>query len=60
MRYRTLFDSIDEGFAVIEMFFDKKDQTVDYAFLDVNPNFAEAFWITRRGWEAGAGTYSEF
>ncbi len=39
-RYRTLFDSIDEGFCVIEMIFDERGHPVDYRFLEVNPTFA--------------------
>ena len=39
-RYRTLFDSIDEGFCVIEMIFDERNHPVDYRFLEVNPTFA--------------------
>jgi len=38
-RYRSLFNSIDEGFCVIEMIFDKKGKPVDYRFLEVNPSF---------------------
>ena len=38
-RYRTLFNSIDEGFGVIEMIFDQHQQPVDYRFLEVNPTF---------------------
>ena len=38
-RYRTLFNSIDEGFGVIEMIFDAHDKPVDYRFLEVNPTF---------------------
>jgi PAS domain S-box-containing protein len=38
-RYRTLFNSIDEGFCVIEMLFDEKNKPVDYRFLEVNPSF---------------------
>ena len=38
-RYRTLFGSIDEGFCVIEMLFDEKQQPIDYRFLEVNPAF---------------------
>jgi PAS domain S-box-containing protein len=38
-RYRTLFDSIDEGFCVIEVIFDKDLKPVDYRFLEVNPAF---------------------
>jgi PAS domain S-box-containing protein len=40
-QYRTLFNSIDEGFCVIEMLFDKNDKPVDFQFLEVNPSFAQ-------------------
>lgn len=38
-RYRTLFDSIDEGFCLLEMFFDADGKPSDYRFLEVNPVF---------------------
>ena len=38
-RYRTLFNSIDEGFCIIEMIFDEQKKPVDYRFLEVNPSF---------------------
>jgi signal transduction histidine kinase/ActR/RegA family two-component response regulator len=38
-RYRSLFESIDEGFCVIEMLFDEKQRPVDYLFHEVNPAF---------------------
>ena len=38
-RYRTLFESIDEGFCIIEMIFDAAGQPVDYRFLETNPAF---------------------
>jgi len=38
-RYRTLFNSIDEGFCVFEMIYDAAGQPVDYRFLEVNPAF---------------------
>jgi len=38
-RYRTLFESMDEGFCVIEMIFDQDDQPIDYLFLETNPAF---------------------
>jgi PAS domain S-box-containing protein len=38
-KYRTLFDSIDEGFCTIEVLFDEKDHPIDYRFLEVNPSF---------------------
>jgi PAS domain S-box-containing protein len=38
-RYRTLFDSMDEGFCVIELIFDQNDKAMDYQFIEVNPAF---------------------
>ena len=38
-RYRTLFNSIDEGFCVIEVLFDEAGDPVDYRFVEVNPSF---------------------
>lgn len=38
-RYRTLFDSIDEGFCIIQMIFDQNENPVDYRFLETNPSF---------------------
>jgi PAS domain S-box-containing protein len=40
-RYRTLFESIDEGFCVIEMLFDENDTPIDYRFLETNPAFGK-------------------
>ena len=36
-KYRTLFDSIDEGFCICEMLFDESGQPSDYRFLEANP-----------------------
>jgi PAS domain S-box-containing protein len=38
-KYRALFDSIDEGFCVIEVLFDDADHALDYRFLEVNRAF---------------------
>jgi PAS domain S-box-containing protein len=38
-KYRTLFDSIDEGFCIIEMVFDDDGRPADYRFLEVNDSF---------------------
>jgi PAS domain S-box-containing protein len=46
-RYRTLFDSIDEGFCVIEMRYDRRGRPNDYAFLEVNPSFERQTGIRR-------------
>ena len=38
-RYRTLFESMDQGFAIIEMLFDEAGVAVDYTFLEMNAMF---------------------
>jgi len=38
-RYRTLFESMDEGFCVVEILFDENDRPVDYRFVNSNPAF---------------------
>ncbi|MFL6634879.1 MAG: PAS domain S-box protein [Massilia sp.] len=38
-KYRSLFDSIDEAFALIEMIHDEAGNWVDYRFLEVNRAF---------------------
>jgi len=38
-KYRTLFNSIDEGFCVIEVLFDDNDRPLDYRFLEMNQAF---------------------
>lgn len=38
-RYQVLFNSIDEGFTIIEVIFDHENRPVDYRFLEVNPVF---------------------
>jgi PAS domain S-box-containing protein len=37
--YRTLFESIDEGFCIIKIIFDAQERPVDYRFMQVNPAF---------------------
>ena len=38
-QYRTLFDSMDEGYCIIEMIFDEHEKPIDWRFLEVNPSF---------------------
>lgn len=40
-RYRTLFESIDEGFCIIQMIFDDDGRPCDYRFCEVNPMFEQ-------------------
>ncbi len=38
-RFRNLFNSLIEGFCIIEMVFDADGRPVDYRFLEINPSF---------------------
>ncbi|HKP70256.1 MAG TPA: PAS domain S-box protein [Pyrinomonadaceae bacterium] len=38
-KYRTLFESMDEGYCIIEVIFDNEDRPVDYRFVEVNSAF---------------------
>ena len=35
-KYRSLFESIDEGVATIEVYFDEEDKAIDYKILEIN------------------------
>jgi PAS domain S-box-containing protein len=45
-RYRTLFESIDEGFCIIEVIFDGGGKAIDYRFLATNPAFDRQTGLT--------------
>ncbi len=38
-KYNTLFTSIDQGFCIITLKYDKDDRPVDYRFIEVSPSF---------------------
>ncbi len=38
-KYRTLFDSMDEGYCVIEILFDEQGRANDWRFVETNPAF---------------------
>ncbi|RYY02333.1 MAG: PAS domain S-box protein [Gammaproteobacteria bacterium] len=38
-RYRTLFESVDQGYCVIDLVFNSARQTIDYKFIEVNPAY---------------------
>ena len=40
-RYRTLFESIDEGFCVIEKVGDEAGEKLDFLYVEANPAFAD-------------------
>jgi PAS domain S-box-containing protein len=48
-KYRSLFDSIDAGFCVIEVIFDDEHEPIDFRFLEVNPAFEEQTGIHHAG-----------
>jgi PAS domain S-box-containing protein len=45
-KYQTLFDSIDEGFCVIDVLFDDANNAFDYRFLEVNRVFEKQTGIS--------------
>ena len=46
-RYHSLFESIEEGFALAELVRDEEGRAVDYRYLDVNPVFERELKVTR-------------
>ncbi|HVF16953.1 MAG TPA: ATP-binding protein [Steroidobacteraceae bacterium] len=38
-RYRSLFESMDEGFCILHLIFDQRGKPIDYRFLETNPSF---------------------
>lgn len=40
-KYRSLFETMDQGFCILEMIFDESGQPLDYRFLEINPLFEE-------------------
>ena len=45
-RYRTVFDSIDEGLCVIDMLYDADGKPCDYLFIEANPAFVKHTGLT--------------
>lgn len=45
-RYRTLFNSIDEGYCIIDMIFDAQDHPVDYRFIEISQSFEAQTGLT--------------
>ena len=44
--YRTLFNSIDEGFFIAEIIFDVNEKPIDWRYLQVNPAFKKQTGLT--------------
>ena len=48
-RFRTIFETIETAFALVEVRFDAADQPVDYRFLEINPAFERQTGVNLRG-----------
>ena len=46
-RYHTLFNTMNEGFALFEIIYNEKSLPADYRFLDINPAFERLTGINR-------------
>ena len=46
-KYRTLFDSIDEGFTTLEVLFDEQGRPVDVIHLEMNPAYGKHIGASR-------------
>ncbi|MBD1914723.1 MULTISPECIES: PAS domain S-box protein [Cyanophyceae] len=38
-KYRSLFNSMDEGFCILQLIFDEQDRPIDYRYIETNPVF---------------------
>ncbi|MBC7535340.1 MAG: PAS domain S-box protein, partial [Ferruginibacter sp.] len=45
-KYRSLFNSIDEGVSTIEIIFDENEKAIDFRFLESNPAMTKATGLT--------------
>ncbi len=45
-RYKLLFDSMNEGFCILNVLYDKKDEPVDYRLIEANPAFEKLTGLT--------------
>jgi PAS domain S-box-containing protein len=48
-RYRTLFNSIDEGFCIIELIYDGGNLPVDWIYLEASPTFERQMGVNPVG-----------
>ena len=48
-RFRTLLDTMESAFAIVEVKFDEDDNPVDYRFLEANPGFEQQAGVNLRG-----------
>ncbi|HSU22477.1 MAG TPA: PAS domain S-box protein [Variovorax sp.] len=48
-RFRTLLETIETAFAIVEVTFDADDRAVDYRFIEANPAFERQAGVNLRG-----------
>lgn len=48
-RFRTIVETIETAFAIVEVKFDEADRPVDYRFIEVNPAFEREAGVNLRG-----------
>ena len=48
-RFRTILETIESAFAIVQVEFDKLDQPTDYLFVEVNPAFERQAGVDLRG-----------
>jgi len=60
-KYRTLFNSMDEGYYLLEVLFDERGEATDVLFLDANPAAIRLSGSDRRGKRLReVGTYEAY
>jgi signal transduction histidine kinase/ActR/RegA family two-component response regulator len=45
-KYRALFESMDQGYCIIELIFDAEQRPFDYRFIEVNPAYEKQAGLT--------------
>ena len=48
-RFRTILDTVEAAFAIVQVKFDADDQPVDYRFVEANPAFERQAGVNLRG-----------
>jgi PAS domain S-box-containing protein len=48
-RYHDLFESMDEGFCIIQLYFDEAGKPVDFEYLETNPAFERQAGMNMKG-----------
>ncbi|MBN4093490.1 ATP-binding protein [Methylobacterium oryzae] len=48
-RFRTILETVDAAFAIVEVKFDAEDRPVDYRFVEANPAFERESGVNLRG-----------